>query len=236
MATTSATGLALWCHVIPLVSVYNEMAEGSQVSLSHYMTIDGNTKEKTKNNIPLVSSPDVGTHCCCVLEFDDVSAVPCLSLTMGPLKFSFFWQCLGGMIRDKWDVLANGVNETQVNFMAACDCLIAKLVCPTDLADQWHYLETGKKSCYLNCVALILRLETINKMMSLFPGANGNLPMQTVDIKNLYYQMMPLDWQHAFLNSGQVITNINYMLLDLQQFMTLQEEQNQAMIAWRRQH
>ena len=96
------------------------------------MTIDGNTKEKTKNNIPLVSSPDVGTLCCCVLEFDDVSAVPCLSLTMGPLKFSFFWQCLGGMIRDKWDVLANGVNETQVNFMAACDCLIA----------SWYALQT----------------------------------------------------------------------------------------------
>ena len=46
MATKSATGLALRCHVIPLVSVYNEMAEGSQVSLSHYVTIDGNTKDK----------------------------------------------------------------------------------------------------------------------------------------------------------------------------------------------
>ena len=75
----------------------------------------------------------------------------------------------------------------------------------------------------------------INKMMSLLPGANGNLPMQTVDIKNLYYQMMPADWQCAFLNSGQVITNINYTLLDLQRFMTLQEEQNQVEIAWRRQ-
>ena len=61
MATTSAAGLALWCHVIPLVSVYNETAEGSQVSLSRYMTIDGNTKEKRKYNIPLVSSPDVET-------------------------------------------------------------------------------------------------------------------------------------------------------------------------------
>ena len=73
----------------------------------------------------------------------------------------------------------------------------------------------------------------ISKMMSLIPGSNGNLPMQTEDIKNLYYEMMPEDWQHAFLNSGQVITNINYMLFDLQQFMTLQEEQNQATIAWR---
>ena len=51
MATTSAAGLALRRHVIPLVSVYNEMAEGSQVSVSRYVNIDGNTKEKRRNNV-----------------------------------------------------------------------------------------------------------------------------------------------------------------------------------------
>ena len=48
--------------------------------------------------------------------------------------------------------------------------------------------------------------------------------MQVIDIKNLYYQMMPSEWQRAFLNSGQVITDPNYTLLSLQCFMTLQEE------------
>ena len=66
---------------------------------------------------------------------------------------------------------------SQVNFTAAHDRLIAELVCPTDLADQWHYLETSKKPYHLNCAALTLRLEAINKMMSLFPGANSILPM-----------------------------------------------------------
>ena len=86
--------------------------------------------------------------------------------------------------------------------MAVHDHLIAELVCPTDLADQFHYLETSKKPYHLNCVALAARLEMINKMMSRFPGANGNLPIRTVDIKKLYYQMMPADWQRAFLKSG----------------------------------
>ena len=45
--------------------------------------------------------------------------------------------------------------------------------------------------------------------------------------------MMPVEWQRAFLNSGQVITNNNYTLLALQCFMTLQEEQNQADVARR---
>ena len=68
-------------------------------------------------------------------------------------------------------------------------------------------------------------------MMSLFPGMAGNPLMQPVDIKNLFYQMMPREWQHAFLNSGQVITNNDYTLLALQHFMSLQEEQNQTDMA-----
>ena len=72
-------------------------------------------------------------------------------------------------------------------------------------------------------------------MMSLFPGLGGNPPMQAIDVKNLYYQMMPSEWQWAFLNSGQVITDPNYTVLSLQCFMTLQEEQNQADVAQHRQ-
>ena len=108
MVTASATGLAPQCQMIPLVSNYNETAEGSQVSLSHYVNIgDGNSKEKRKYNVPLVSSPDVETLCRCMLEFDYVSAIPRLSLMTGPLKFSFLWQCLSGMICNKSDVLAD---------------------------------------------------------------------------------------------------------------------------------
>ena len=77
----------------------------------------------------------------------------------------------------------------------------------------------SKKPYRLNCAALAARIKTINKMMSLFTGAAGNPPMQPVDVKNLFYQMMPGEWQRAFLNSGQVITNNNYTLLSLQHFM-----------------
>ena len=153
MATTSAAGLALRRHVIPLVSLYNDKAEGSQVSLSRYVNLGDGTKEKRKYNVPLVTTQDVETLCHCVLEFEDVSAPPRLSLTTGSLKFSFFRQCLGGTIRDQWDTLTDGLNETIANFTIACNNLIAELVRPTDLADQRHYLETSKKtiSSYLCC-------------------------------------------------------------------------------------
>ena len=105
MATTSAAGLALRCHMIPLVSLYNDKAEGSQVSLSRYINLGDGTKEKRKYNVPLMTTQDVETLCHCVLEFEDVLAPPHLSLTTGPLKFSFFRQCLGGTICDQWDTL-----------------------------------------------------------------------------------------------------------------------------------
>ena len=61
MATISAAGLALRRHVIPLVSPYNDKAEGSQVSLSHYINLGDGTKEKRKYHIPLVNTQDVET-------------------------------------------------------------------------------------------------------------------------------------------------------------------------------
>ena len=182
-----------------------------------------------------MNTQDVETLCHCILEFEDVSAPPHLSLTTGPLKFSFFRQCLGGTIHNQWDTLVDGLNETMANFTNVRNNLIAGLVRPTDLVDQCHYLETSKKPYWLNCASLAARIETINKMMSLFPGATGNPLLQPVDVKNLFYQRMPAEWQRAFLNSGQVIMNNNYTLLALQRFMTLQEEQNQADIARRRQ-
>ena len=190
MATASAAGLALRWHVIPLVSLFNDQSENTKVSLMHSVNIGDGNNEKRKYSVPYAFSQDVETLCHCILEFDNVSAIPRLSLTTGPLKFSYFRQCLGGTIRDKWDVLADGRNETIANFQLVCNELIAELVCPTNLTDQPHYLETSKKPYKLNCAALSDRLETINKMMSLFPGTGGNPPMQAVDIKNLYYQMI----------------------------------------------
>ena len=103
------------CSLAPrysLVSAYNEKAEGSQVSLLRYINLGDGTKEKRKYNVPLVNTQDVETLCQCILEFEDVLAPPRLSLTTGPLKFSFFRQCLGGTICDQWDTLADGLNET----------------------------------------------------------------------------------------------------------------------------
>ena len=79
MATTSA-GLALCNHVIPLVSLYNDKAEGSQVSLSCYINLGDGSKEKRKYNVPLVTTQDVEILCHCVLELKAVMKKPYSSI------------------------------------------------------------------------------------------------------------------------------------------------------------
>ena len=144
IATASAAGLALRWHVIPLVSLFNDQSDNTKVSLMRSVNSGDGNNEKRKYNVPYASSQDVETLCCCVLEFDNVAAVPHLSLTTGSLKFSYFRQCLEGTICDKLDILADGRNETVANFQLVRNELIAELVHPTDHADQRHYLETSK--------------------------------------------------------------------------------------------
>ena len=126
MATASAAGLALRRHVIPSVSLFHDQSDNTKVSPMHSVNIGDGNNEKRKYNVPFASSQDVETLCRCVLKFDDVSAIPRLSLTTGPLKFSYFRQCLGGTIRDKWDVLADACNETAANFQLVRNELIAE--------------------------------------------------------------------------------------------------------------
>ena len=104
-----------------------------------------------------MTTQDVETLCHCVLEFEDV-----LSLTTGPLKFSFFQQCLGSTICDQWDTLTDGLNETIANFTIARNNLIAELVRPTDLADQRHYLEMSNN----HIILIVLPLQPASKPLT----------------------------------------------------------------------
>ena len=84
-----------------------------------------------------------------------------------------------------------------------------------------------RKPHRLTCATLSARIEYLNKLLSVFPGAGGNPPFQALDLKDMYYRMMPDPWKRSFLNSGQMLPDPNYTLLDLQRYMSLQEDQQQ---------
>ena len=61
MATTSANGLALRWHVIPLVSLFNDQSNNTKVSLMRSVNIGDGNNEKRKYSVPFASSQDVET-------------------------------------------------------------------------------------------------------------------------------------------------------------------------------
>ena len=120
----SPAALAFNRHVIPLISKFPENDKGSYTSLTCVVPLGGDNTEKRKYNVPIVSTSDVETLCRNILEFQDVSAGPRLSLTTGPLKFTYYRQTLRGTKRDKWDTIANIQPQTLAGFQAAIDAFV----------------------------------------------------------------------------------------------------------------
>ena len=77
-------------HVIPLISKFPKNDESSYTPLTHVVPLGGDNTEKCKYNVPIVSTSDVETLCCDILDIQDVSAGARLSLTTGPLKFTYY--------------------------------------------------------------------------------------------------------------------------------------------------
>ena len=89
--------------------------------------------------------------------------------------------------------------------------------------------DTTVRSVQHNCHELASCLQFLNKMMSLFLGANGNLPVNVQELKTIYIHMIPEEWQSAFINNDQDITNETNSLLHLQQYMTVKDTHQHAL-------
>ena len=87
--TSTAAGLTFHNHVIPLVSRFVKMSE-THVTLSRTVNSGQDITEKCKFSVPLLNNHDVETICHCILEFRDICHATRLSLTQGPLKFTYF--------------------------------------------------------------------------------------------------------------------------------------------------
>ena len=233
--TCTSAGLVFYNHVIPLVSKFVERSK-THVTLSRTVSSGQDITEKRKFSVPLLNNHDVETICHCILEFRDVCHATRLSLTQGPLKFTYFRQCLDGITHDDWDLITAYSNQTNDRFHQATTELLMQNIKPTDLADQEHYIRHCKKPFKYNCHELSSHLQFMNKMMRLFPGANDTPPFNHQELKNIYFKMMPDEWQHAFINNGQDIASHHYTLLKLQQYMGTLETLRRALTQARHSH
>ena len=91
--TSTATSLAFHNHVIPLVSKFVKANE-THITMSCTVNSGQDITEKCKFSVLLLNNHNVETICRCILEFQDVCHTTRLFLTQGPLKFTYFRQCL----------------------------------------------------------------------------------------------------------------------------------------------
>ena len=89
---------------------------------------------------------------------------------------------------------------------------------PTDYADQVNYLNNAPPF-KLTCLQLAARLQFMNHMIGLFPGASQNPPLTDADIKRIYYRMMLPEWQCSLIWRGRDINDANYTLMELAHHM-----------------
>ena len=209
-----AVDLALQKPVIPFVP---------RVKNSSYdkITLDNRINEGTAANPTWVKRSASVYHCSTadkeyilrtIIEFEDVCAPARLRLTSGPAKFAKFRECLGGDIRDTWDLARVGQPETNDGFAAAINAFIAKYLRSTDLALQKSYMDKVNKSqLRMPVTEMASRFTTIANLMRRFPGANAAQPVYSpTDMKEKFFNMMLPEWKLSFAQSGNAINNAEY--------------------------
>ena len=224
MAEQPAMGLlgaSLNKAVLPLVSELS--GQEKKVDIVTYVPIN-NHQEKRKASIYYVDRSHHELLLRCVIEFLDACQLSRLAITTGPEKFNKFRECLGGSMRDSWDVQATGLAHTIVNFVAVLQAFILLFFDSTAQADQTRYLNRTTKPTSLNCLQLAERLRFINRLMAWFPGREGVVPFSDADLKILFYTMMPTKWRIQFIESNRDINDPQCTLTTIQRHMTLYEQ------------
>ena len=174
-------------------------------------TLTREVNEGTNNNPRYVKRKETGFLCRTndietliktILEFQDCCSAERLNVTRGPELFKFFRLCLGGTIRDTWDITKIHHQLTIPGFASALEDFLKAFLKPNDLFQQKKYLENFKKHGSLNVTNLSDRLKLMNRFMQFFPGSDNEMPYSDKEMKFLLYNMMPQNWQMDFAKSG----------------------------------
>jgi len=210
---------------IPIVSNFKDTDEGNYVLLERKV---GNAlnKEKRVAKVPIVRDDDAERLCRNIIEFMDACDASRLNYTSGPLRFNNYRLTLQGAKRDMWDTIVAlpTTANTIAGFDTAIDAFIVKFLKSTDLGDMKHYLSTSSKPFKLSCVDLASRLRSINRMLSLFPGANNVEPYDEYGLKELFFRMMLQPWKNSFgASAHNNLADANFTLDDLVTYMSVQE-------------
>lgn len=160
-----------------------------------------------------------------ILEFSDACGETRLHLSTGPKLFSSFRELLAsGSIRDKWDSLIQGVDQTPVNFQDRIQAFIHEFFSREDHQDQLQYMQRFRQSGNMKMSEIALRVETVNNLMAWMPGSNGQRPYPTDDsLKKYLYGVASMALQFKFRENNDAVLEDNFTLRQLKDKFRLYE-------------
>ena len=237
----STAGATLREPIIPLVPK-KEDKDIDTVTLSNKVEITPATAtaaavyEKRSFELPKATDDeDVELILRTLKEFIDAKGTGRLGLANNQI-FPFFRQCLGGTVKDNWDVAyaaiittpATRPAEDNTSFATTYAEFLGFYLEPSSLNDLKLAYSVAVKPFKLSVVALAARLRFINGLTQYFPGQTG-VAYDDAALKQLLYNMMLPDWKFSFLKSGNELNDTNYTYLQLTRYMSLMERHHNQM-------
>ena len=128
---------------------------------------------------------------------------------LGPSYFKGFPRTLSIPLTAVWDQVVAGLNDdahTVANFDQAIQDFIACHATEQDRHDLVRQLLHPTKPRDLGVQAFYYRLLELNSAVPLLPGTDA--PLTNEQLKQAFYDGMPVRWKDRFVNSGSQITQM----------------------------
>jgi hypothetical protein len=134
-------------------------------------------------------------------------------------KFTYYRRTLRGAARMNWDTSIVGIERTDDGFEEAIQAFALTIMTDEAHDNLLHYLGIAVKPRSMDAKAVMNRLLLLNLFSTRLPNTTG-LPaaeIGTVQLKTIFFRMMPMTWQNKFKESGNRL--VDYTPLELAEYM-----------------
>ena len=97
---------------------------------------------------------------------------------------------------------------------------------PSTINNQRNYLQRVRKNDWYTVPQFLDRLKHINMLLCQLPSASDSDCFNATELKQIFYNSMPIWWRTNFINSGQSLFSLS--IESLQTYMVQQENQTDA--------
>ena len=139
-------------------------------------------------------------------------------------------QLLQGNARNKWNTIKGTVLPgitTLTSFNDRIESFKRLYISdPSAIDNQQNYLQWVQENDRYTVPQFLDRLKHINMILYQFPSATDSDCFNATELKQIFYNSMPIRWRTNFINSGQSLHSLS--IESLRTYMVQQENQTDA--------